>query len=169
MTLPSRTRNLRGVLGRFRDETGAATIEFVFLGIMVLVPLLYLLVAVFELQRNVFAVTQAAREAGRAVASADNVNTGVDRAVFAVRLALQDQNLDTSEALLRFVQHNQSCDNGPVAPAPGAATLEPGAEFVACVVQVFTVPGVPSFLDSSRNTVTGRFVVHVDTYRTAAV
>jgi hypothetical protein len=33
------------------------------------------------------------------------------------------------------------------------------------VIRTFRVPGVPSYLDSGRNTVSGRYLVHVDDYR----
>ncbi|HEV2086891.1 MAG TPA: hypothetical protein VGR21_01135, partial [Cryptosporangiaceae bacterium] len=56
---PGRRHPRRTSSGRSEPDTGAATIEFVFLGILVMVPLLYLVVAVFEVQRNAFAVTQA--------------------------------------------------------------------------------------------------------------
>lgn len=53
-----------------RGDAGAATIEFVFLGVLILVPLFYAIIAIFSIQSNVFATTAAAREAGRAFATA---------------------------------------------------------------------------------------------------
>ncbi len=44
-------------------EEGSALIEFVGLGVLLLLPLLYLLLSVFAVQRAAFAVTQAARDA----------------------------------------------------------------------------------------------------------
>jgi Na+-transporting methylmalonyl-CoA/oxaloacetate decarboxylase gamma subunit len=134
-------------------------IEFVFLGILVLVPLLYLVVAVSTVERNVFAVTEAAREAGRAYATADDEGSAVVRAAYAARLALQDQRID-GDATLRYVSAAAPCN----APAVGAS-LSPGRVFAVCVTRTLTVPGVPGFLDARRNTVTGRFVVHVDDFR----
>ena len=43
--------------------------------------------------------------------------------------------------------------------------IEPGAEFEVCIVRTFHAPGVPSILDSRRNTVRARFVVHLDQLR----
>lgn len=150
-----------------QEEAGAATVEFVFLGILVLVPLLYLVLTVFELQRNAFGVTQAAREAGRAFATADDVASGVRRAQYAMRVALRDQGLDAEDAVLRFVSTRASCQSGSPAPEPGAATLIPGTDFSACVVRTFRLPGVPAYVAGGRNSVTGRFVVHIDNYRAA--
>jgi hypothetical protein len=141
-------------------DGGAATVEFVFIGVMTLVPLLYLVLAVFEAQRNTFAVTQAAKEAGRAYATADDPESGLVRARYAMRLALADQGLD-GQAELRF---------GPV--GAGCAGIEPpelvpGTEFEVCVRRTFRLPAVPSVLDGGRNTVSGRSLVHVDDFRSA--
>lgn len=145
--------------GRRADgDAGSATIEFIFVGLLVLVPLLYLGVAVFEVQRNTFAVTQAAREAGRAFATADDVSTGEARARYAVTLALTDQGLDATDTDVRFGPVGSGCRGG-------AATLDPGADFEICVVRHFRVPGVPTILDGGNNTATGRYVVHVDDFR----
>ena len=47
------------------SERGSAIVEFHFLGILLLVPLVYIMLAVLDVQRTAYAVTQAAREAGR--------------------------------------------------------------------------------------------------------
>ncbi len=150
----------------WRDEHGAATVEFVFLGVLVLVPLFYLAIAAFSVQSNVLATTQAAREAGRAFATAPDVPTGVNRAQYAVRLALRNHGIDGGGATLRFVDAESSCSSGgSAAPDPGAASLEPEAVFTVCVVSTFDVPAVPAFLEGSSKTTTARYVVTVDSYR----
>ncbi|MDT4932563.1 MAG: hypothetical protein QOK11_455, partial [Pseudonocardiales bacterium] len=73
-----------------RDDSGdggTAIIEFVFVAVIVMVPLVYLLVAVAVVQRSQLAVTQAAREAGRAFATSDTARDADLRAPAAVRLA----------------------------------------------------------------------------------
>jgi len=144
-----------------RRDRGAASIEFVFLGVLVMVPLLYLVIAAFEVQRNAFAVTQAAREAGRAWSTADDAMTADGRARYAMELALRDQGLDPAGTDLRYGAVGSGCADA------GAASLEPGAEFEVCVVRTFRVPAVPSYFDGGNNTVSGRFVVHVDDFRSA--
>jgi hypothetical protein len=136
-------------------------VEFVFLAVIVMVPLLYLVLAVFEVQRNVFAVKQAAREAGRAVVTADTFLEGAARADHAADLALQDQGLPTGSA--RELTYGPT---GAACPAGGGVDrLEPNTDFVVCVSRPISVPGVPTIITGSRMTVTGRYVVHVDQFR----
>ena len=86
MSGPMSLRSLRG-----RDESGSAVVEFVWLGILLLVPLVWILLSVFEVQRGAFAVSAAARAAGRAYALAPDEATARQRATEAARLTLQDQ------------------------------------------------------------------------------
>ena len=50
-------------------ERGSALVEFQFLAVLLLVPLVYVMLAALDVQRTVFGATQAAREAGRVAAS----------------------------------------------------------------------------------------------------
>ncbi len=156
-----RIRRLRARLAaRLGADDGNAMIEFVFLGIIMLVPLVYLVLAASYVQRNVYGVTEAAREAGRAYATADDPGSGLDRAEYAARLAMQDQRTAT-DITLGWAPTGGGCDHASSAPPP----LTPGAVFAVCVTRHLTIPGVPSFVGARHNTVTGRFVVHVDDYR----
>lgn len=49
-----------------RDE-GRAIVEFIFVGVLLLVPLIYLVIAIARVQAAAFSVSTAAREAGRAL------------------------------------------------------------------------------------------------------
>lgn len=150
---------------RLREDSGTAIIEFVLIGILGMVPLIYLVVAVSAVQRNTFAVTQAAREAGRAYATADDEATARVRARYAVELAVADQHVSPADVRLTYLPAGASCRSSSTGDA---ASLRPGAEFTVCVSRSIVVPGVPSILDAHRNTVTGRFVVHVDDYRSTS-
>ena len=77
-----------------RQERGTALVEFTWLGILLLVPLLYVVVSVFEVQRASYAVSTASRSAARAYSLAPTPAAGDARARAAVRTALQDQGLD---------------------------------------------------------------------------
>jgi Flp pilus assembly protein TadG len=132
----------------------------VFLGVLLLVPLLYLVLAVSAVQRNLYGVTQAAREAGRALATGTAANAS-DRAGYAARLALEDQGVSPEGAEIRYGPAAGDCATA----SPEPPVLTPGADFAICVSRPFTVPGVPGFLVGDRSSVTGRYVVHLDQYR----
>jgi Flp pilus assembly protein TadG len=79
---------------RHRGEDGSALVELSWLGILLLVPMLWIIVSVFEVQRGAFAVSGAARAAGRAYALAPSDAEGLARAEAAARQALADQGID---------------------------------------------------------------------------
>jgi hypothetical protein len=78
---------------RPRGDDGNALVEFTYLAVLLMVPLIYLLLAVFRVQSAAFGVTEAARQAGRAYARADDPATGAAVGAEAARLALADQGI----------------------------------------------------------------------------
>jgi Flp pilus assembly protein TadG len=76
---------------RRRDEAGSALVELTWLGILLLVPLIWIVISVFEVQRGAFGVSGAARAAGRAYSLAPDDASGRARAEAAARQALADQ------------------------------------------------------------------------------
>lgn len=154
MRRPARRRPDRRLPAR--DEDGTVLVELVWLGVLLLVPLVYVVLAVFEVQRGAFAVSAAARAAGRAYAIADTDPAGERAAQAAARLALADQGLDDGALRLRF-----SC-------APDDRCREPGSVITVVVessVQLPLVPdalggGAPRFaLDATHTVPRGRFNV----------
>ena len=79
---------------RRRDERGTALVEVTWLSILLLVPLLYVVLSVFEVQRSAFAVNAATRAAGRAYTLAPTEGEGTQRARAAADVAMRDQGLD---------------------------------------------------------------------------
>ncbi len=77
-----------------RDERGSGLVEIVWLGVLLLLPLLWVVLSVFEVQRGSFGVSGAARAAARAYALAPDDAAGERRAVAVARQALADQGLD---------------------------------------------------------------------------
>ena len=73
------------------DERGSALVELTWLAILLLVPMLWIVLSAFEVQRGAFAVSAAARAAGRAYALAPDDAEGRRRAEAAARQALADQ------------------------------------------------------------------------------
>jgi hypothetical protein len=85
---------------RRRSEHGTALVEVTWLSILLLVPLLYIMLAAFEVQRSAFAVSAAARSAGRAFVVAPDMPAARGRAEAAAAVALGDQGLDLARAAL---------------------------------------------------------------------
>jgi Flp pilus assembly protein TadG len=86
-----------------RADAGSAVVEFVWLGWLLLIPLVYLIVTFFEVQQSAYGVTQAARSAGRAYILAPDRATAERRAYEAARIALADQDVDLRRAELTIV------------------------------------------------------------------
>lgn len=82
------------------DERGTAIVEFVWLGILLLVPLLYIVLAVFDTQRAAYAASAAARSASRAFVTSPDQTTAYARAEAAARLAFGDQGIDAADFTL---------------------------------------------------------------------
>jgi hypothetical protein len=144
-----------------RDDCGTAIVEFVFIAIVMLVPLIYLIAAVAAVQRNQLAVTDAARNAGRAFATSATPEEAAARARTAVRLALADQGLP-DDAHLRFVPYGAGCGAQAITPR-----LLPGAVFTVCVSRRANLPGIPTLLAGRGITTIGAYAVHVDDFRVA--
>lgn len=86
------TGRVRGVVRRrARDDQGSAVVEFVVLAVVLLVPLIYLVLMLARLQAGSFAVTQAARESGRAFVTAASEEAAPARAEAAAAIAFEDQ------------------------------------------------------------------------------
>jgi hypothetical protein len=99
---------------RRRDEEGSALVELVWLGLLLLVPLLWIVMSVFEVQRGAYAVSSAARAAGRAYALAPTDAVGRSRATEVARLAMQDQGIRDPRFVLTVTctPYPTSCHGG---------------------------------------------------------
>ena len=76
---------------RARDERGSALVEFCWVGLVLFIPLTWIVLSVFEVQRGAFAVNGAARAAARAYALAPDDATGEARARAMATRTLDDQ------------------------------------------------------------------------------
>ena len=139
-------------------ERGSAIVEFVFIALVVFLPLVYVVAGFSAVQRGVFAANAAAREAGRAMGTAPDPVTGQARAETAVRVAVADQSVEATDVVLGYAPVGAGCDAaGSYLPA-----LTPGEEFSVCVTVTVRIPLLPAFIDA--NTATGQFVVERDRY-----
>jgi Flp pilus assembly protein TadG len=115
-------------------QEGSAIIEFVFLGVLMLVPIVYLIVALGRIQAGALAVEQGAREAGRAFVTAPDESTAGARARAAATLAYQDQGFTPpGRDQLSIV-----CTASPCLSPNGRVTVKGSISVV--------LPGVPRFL-----------------------
>lgn len=122
--------------GRGRaDENGTALIELVWLAILLLVPILYIVMAVFEVQRASFGVTAAARSAGRAFVLAPGPAQAEARARAAATVALADQGIpaDVADLAVTCRPDPQDC-------------LSPGSVVEVRIGYPVRLPLVPSAL-----------------------
>lgn len=97
-----------------RDDEGAAMVEFVILAVTLAVPLCYLLLAVFDVQRSAYGATAATREAARVFVRAPSTAIGEERAVAAATLTMADHGIELDPADLTI-----SCSATPCL-TPGA-------------------------------------------------
>ena len=87
---------------KVRDEAGSALVELSWLAIILLVPLIWIVVSVFEVQQGAFATSAAARAAGRAYALAPDDATGEARARAVVEQVLADQGTPGQRARVKI-------------------------------------------------------------------
>lgn len=88
---------------RCRDDEGTAMVEFTYLAVLLMIPLVYVLITVFEVQRAAFGTTEAARQAGRAYTRSASIADAERRAEAAASMALRDQGVQGGETRLACV------------------------------------------------------------------
>jgi Flp pilus assembly protein TadG len=81
-----------------RDERGSASIEFITVGLLLLVPTVYLVLALASIQSASFAVEGAARQASRVFVQASTVEAGEAAAERAIAVTLADYGLNAGDA-----------------------------------------------------------------------
>lgn len=150
-------------LVRRTGEQASAIIEFVFVAVLVLVPLIYLIVAVAVVQRSRLATTNAARDVGRAIATSTTADQAEVRAQAALRAALRGQGMTASQVELRYVEAGADCQGPATTPS-----LAPASVFAICVIRHQPLPAIPTLLSGRGVTVIGRYLVHVDDFRIIA-
>jgi hypothetical protein len=77
----------------WRDDTGTASLEFITAGLVLLVPLVYLVLTMSAIQGGALAVEGASRQAARVFVASSTVEEGTRRAERAVEFALADYGL----------------------------------------------------------------------------
>lgn len=134
-----------------RRDDGTALLEFTWLAVLLMVPLVWVMLSVFAVQRAAFGVTEAARQAGRAYVRAPDEQTGLARARVASDLAL----------------HDQGIAGAPPPQILAPAGLVPGARVTAVVEWTVTLPVVGVLPGHPGVPVRARHTEVVDAYRAA--
>lgn len=117
---------------RVSDERGSASLEFITAGILLLLPLVYLVLAMSAIQGGALAVEGAARQAAQVFVQGDDAEASLAAAQRAVEVTLADYGLDAADATVQI-----SCS-----PNPRDCLAREGLVTVHIVTAV-TLPLVP--------------------------
>lgn len=123
------------------NDDGSAALEFITVGIILLVPLVYLVIALGGIQEQTFGAEAAARHTARAIAMAPDAATGAERGDAVLAGIVEEYGLDPD-----VVDLSLSCT--PVeASCPSA-----GATIIVSVTTRVRLPLVPAILGLDRST-----------------
>ncbi len=142
------------------NERGSALVELSWLGILLILPMLWIVMSVFEVQRGAFGVSAAARAAARAYALAPDDATGVVRAREAARVALEDQGVHgvTPEIRVSCTPFPSDCHQGT-----SVITVSVHSRVVLPLMPTALGANRPSFaLDATQTVPIGQFQVVAD-------
>jgi Flp pilus assembly protein TadG len=133
---------------RWTDDRGSASLEFVTVGLLLLLPLIYLVLVISAVQSAALATEAAARHAARLFVQQPDLARAERVADQAVRFALDDYGIDSASSRVAI-----TCDP--------AACLEPGALVTVRVTVSVPLPLAPPVLP-------GDFPLSVDLAASAA-
>ena len=137
------------------DDEGSAVVEFVVLGLLMLVPVVYLVVTLGRIQAASFATDGGARSAARVFVAADDDARAGALAASSARLALLDQGFAPAAGGVEVTCSARPC-------------LTPQGRVVVRVSVDVVLPGVPAALDAvvpTHVTVRSTHVATVDAFR----
>ena len=135
-----------------RNQRGNAVVEFSWLAILLLLPLLYVILAVFDVQRHAYGATAAAHAAGRAfmlVQRGEGENVARERAFEAAKLAMADQGVEIVPSDLDI-----TCD---------PACLQPGSIVTVRLQTQVPLPLLPDVIGADRPSIRVS-AQHTETY-----
>ena len=127
---------------REQGDRGSASLELIGVSVLLLVPLFYLVMTLAQLQAGAYAVSGAARDAGRVFAESRDVDAAQGRAQAAARIIFEDYGFAAGEVQV-------ACLDDPC--------LGPDARVRATTTLRVPLPLVPDFV---RGVVPSEVVVH---------
>ena len=125
-------RRLRRERGTTSTDEGRAIVEFIFLGVLLLLPLVYLVLTAARLQAASFSASLAGREAGRAFVTGSSDGEALARAQSAASLAFEDFAFTEGATL------GLACDGSPC--------LRPDGVVTSTATIVVQLPLIPDFV-----------------------
>lgn len=115
------------------DDTGSASLEFIIAGVLLLVPIVYLIVALGAIQESALGADAGARHLARSIATAPDAAAADERADLILAAVVDEYGLDRDH-----VEVSATCR-----PA-GATCPEAGATLVVTVTASVPLPLVPA-------------------------
>ena len=154
MTAPLVRLTRSGVVARRpRHDEGRAIVEFIFLGVLLLLPLVYLVLTAARLQAASFSASLAGRESGRAFVTASSDAEAQTRAQSAAELAFEDFAFTDGASLA------VSCDGSPCLRPEGVVTST-----ATIVVQLPLIPDLIADHLPASVTISSTHVASVDRF-----
>lgn len=133
-------------------ERGSALVETVVIGVVFMIPLVWLLGVLADLHRGALAATAAAREAGADAARATSVGDAQRAIDVAVARAFRDHGLDPADADVRW-------STSPAMERGGAVEIEVGYSVAVLQAPLLGRVGEPSI------EVNAQHVARIDPFR----
>lgn len=97
------------------DDGGSAALEFIFAGVVLLVPIVYLIIAMGQIQSHALGVETGARQLARAIATAENLDDADGRASLVTEAIAREYGIDPETVSVSI-----SCDPvGDTCPQAG--------------------------------------------------
>ena len=121
------------------DEAGSAALEFILVGLLLLVPIVYLIVSLGLIQGQSLGVEAGARHLARAVSQAPDAASARDRADRVLHAVVQEYGIDPA-----------TLDVALTCRPAGATCPEAGATLVVTVTAEVALPLVPPVLGLER-------------------
>ncbi len=135
---------------RVRAERGSMTVEVAFLLVLLVVPLFYLVGTVGRIQAGAYAVTAAAREAGRAFVTAEDAAEASARAQVAAGLVYRAHGFEPRAGTVQLSCGQSGC-------------LTPGGSVRADSQVSVELPLVPDFMRDRLPTTVTLTASHLET------
>lgn len=138
------------------EDQGSAMLEFIVVGVAIIMPLVYVAITVMTLHAGSFAAHAAAREAARAFMASGSVAEGNSRAIALVQQAFVDHGVDSATPSLVI-----TCTGGPC--------LSPGSQVNVDVSSSIALPLVPRWGEAAPLSfpVAANLTLMVDQFRQA--